>query len=211
MGRLIGEKMTTEVEKARQTQADLEQKLAAAEGRVVEMSTERRRLAFDANTGDADAKRALDKLNKESAVAGLEIENVRSALDEAKRRRAEAERTELMAHDRENAARWLEIAERRVERGKRIHAALDSVRKDIEADKADVDELHVLGCQAPTSQQFLVYGGLALSTFLTMLPLKAERHHLAPRERRSFQQLAIEQSAAVARLAAPFLDKAEAA
>jgi hypothetical protein len=56
-----------------------------------------------------------------------------------------------------------------------------------------------------------VYGGLALSSFLTLLPLKAERDHLAPRERRSFQQLAIDQRDAVARLAAPFLDKAEAA
>jgi hypothetical protein len=202
--------MTT-VEESRRIVAELETKLAAAEARAVELATERRRISFAANTGDADARKALDRLNKEAATAGLEIENIRSALEEAKRRLAEAERREAMAQGAENASRWLEIAERRVERGKRIHAALEVVRQDIEDDKADVDELHVLGCASPTSQQFRVYGGLALSTFLTMLPLKAERDHLAPREGRSFQQLAIEQRDAVARLAVPFLDKAEAA
>jgi predicted nucleic acid-binding Zn-ribbon protein len=148
MGRELEEKVTTEVETARQTLADLEQKLAAAEARVVEMSTERRRIAYAATTGDADAKRALDKLNKESAVAGLDIENVRSALDEAKRRLAEAERAESMAAATENAEAALVIADRLVERAAKIDAALATAREELHAYKHDLQGLHLAGCAA---------------------------------------------------------------
>lgn len=198
-------------EDCRRIVAELEQKLADAEARVVELEVERRQLSYDALVGNDQASKELARLTKESTTATIEIANAKAAVEEGKRRMNAAIRDEEMAEDREKAVRWLELAERRVERGRRIHAALDAVRKEIEDDKADVDALHVLGCPAPTSQQFRVYGGLALATFLTGLPLKAEREHLAPRERRSFQELAIEQRASVARLAAPFLGEKEAA
>ena len=60
-----------------------------------------------ANTGDGAAEKRLKALNTEAAHINLDIENVRSAIDEAKRRLAAAERDEAMAAARENAeAHW---------------------------------------------------------------------------------------------------------
>ena len=116
--------MTEATDAARQIVAELENKLAAAEARAVELQTERRRLSFDANTGDGAAEKRLKALNTEAAHINLDIENVRSAIDEAKRRLAAAERDEAMAAARENAARAAEVADSIAARGKRIDAAL---------------------------------------------------------------------------------------
>ena len=95
--------MTEATEAARQIVAEPENKLAAAEARAVELQTERRRLSFAANTGDGAAEKRLKALNTEAAHINLDIENVRSAIDEAKRRLAAAERDEAMAASVENA------------------------------------------------------------------------------------------------------------
>jgi hypothetical protein len=147
--------MTTEVETARQTLAGLEQKLASAEAHGVELQTERRRLSFDANTGDTKALKELEKLNARSATAGLEIENIRSAIDEAKRRLSAAIRDEETAKAREDAEAAIVIGERLVERAAKIDAALATAREEMQAYKRDVDSLHLIGCAAPTAQQFL--------------------------------------------------------
>ena len=61
-------------------------------------------------------------------------------------------------------------------------------------------------------EQIKVLGGLALATALMGLPLKAERDHLAPRERCSFSELCTGWAQGVTNWAAPFLgEKAEAA
>ena len=72
--------MTEATEAARQIVAELENKLAAAEARAVELQTERRRLSFAANTGDGAAEKRLKALNTEAAHINLDIENVRSAM-----------------------------------------------------------------------------------------------------------------------------------
>jgi hypothetical protein len=90
----------TQKEKSAATLAHLETKLAHATARATELQTERRKLSFDANTGDDAARKRLDKLNATSAVSGLEIENIKSAIDEARRRLAEAERAAGMVEQR---------------------------------------------------------------------------------------------------------------
>src|SRR5579872_6550140 len=104
-------------EEARRVVAELENKLAAAEARAAELQAERRRLSFDANTGDGSAEKKLKALNTESAHITLDIENLRSALEEAKRRLAAAERDEAMAEARANAVRVRELAESIAARG----------------------------------------------------------------------------------------------
>ena len=153
------------------------------------MNVERRRLAFDANTGDGKARKDLDKLNAKRATADLEIENVRSAIDEAKRRLAAAERDEQTAKAREDASAALVIGDRLVERAAKIDAALATAREEMQAYKRDVDALHITGCAAPTAQQFLTFGGLAVTAFTMQLPVKVDREFLAPRERRTFTDL----------------------
>ena len=72
------------IDEEKNTLAQLERKLAEATARATDLQTERRSVAFKANTGNADARKALDKLNGQSATADLEIENVKSAIEEAR-------------------------------------------------------------------------------------------------------------------------------
>ena len=111
----------------------------AAEARAVDLQTERRRLSFAANTGDGAAEKRLRALNTEAAHINLDIENVRSAIDEAKRRLAAAEHDEAMAAAVENAEAALVIGNRLLERAAKIDAALATAREEMLAYKRDVD------------------------------------------------------------------------
>ena len=199
--------MAETVEESRRIVAELENKLAAAEARAVELQTERRRLSFAANTGDGAAEKRLKALNTEAAHIALDIENIRSAIEEAKRRLAAAERDEAMATARDNAEAALVIGNRLVERASKIDAALATAREEMQAYKRDVDALHLTGCAAPTAQQFLTFGGLAVTAFTMQLPVKVDRDFLAPRERRTFTDLTTSWRDGVARWAGAFLDR----
>ena len=73
--------------------------------------------------------------------------------------------------------------------------------------KRDVDALHMTGCAAPTAQQFLTFGGLAVTSFTMQLPVKVDRDFLAPRERRTFTAITTAWRDGVTNWAARFLDK----
>ena len=149
--------MVETVEESRRIVADLEGKFAAAESRATELQTERRRLSFDANTGDGAAEKRLRALNTEAAHINLDVENVRSAIDEAKRRLAAAERDEALAAARDSAASALVIGDQLLECAAKIDAALATAREEMWAYKRNVDALHLTGCAAPTAQQFLTF------------------------------------------------------
>lgn len=199
----------TEVETARGTLADLEAKLAAVTARSVELADGRRLLSFAAHSGeDSAAEKKLRALNTESTHVNLDIENVRSAIEEAKRRLAEAERAEAAAAAAENAEAVMKIADRFAERGRRIDEAFARARAELDGFQTDMDALHALGVTHPRGEQFAVLGGLALASHLMTLPLKVDREHLAPRERRSFTETADAWRASIARSMAPFLEEA---
>ncbi len=167
-------------------------------------------ISFDANTGDAAARKALDKANAATTTVSLEIENLRSAIEEAKRRLAEAERAEEHAALAANGDKARVIGDSLLERSEKIDRAFVYIRAELEGFKTDLDELHSLGLANPRAEQFKVLGGLALSTALMGLPLKSERDHLAPKERRSFTDLAAGWRTSIHRWA-DGLGKAEAA
>jgi hypothetical protein len=200
----------TITEAAANTVTELESKLADASARAAALHTERRRLSFDANTGDDAARKRLDKLNAQSATADLEIENVRSAIEEARRRLADAQRSESAALLAENAAAATKLAGSIAERGRRADAAFANALAELEGLKADIDGLHKLGVTHPRGEQFKVLGGLALMTAVFSLPLKVDRSALAPRERHSFGELCAGWRTGVVNWAAPFLAKEEA-
>jgi DNA repair exonuclease SbcCD ATPase subunit len=197
----------TSTEQARATVAQLEEKLADASARAVELQTERRKLSFDANTGDDSARKRLDKLNAQSATIDLEIENMRSAIEEARRRLADAQRAEGVALLAKNAAEATKLADAIAEHGQRADAAFATAAAELEALKTKIDELHRLGVTYPRAEQFAVLGGLALMTAVTTLPLKVDRSHLAPRERQTFTELSATWRTQVMRWAQPFLAK----
>jgi predicted nucleotide-binding protein len=89
-----------EVTKATETLQRLESDLAKATDRATTLQTERRKLSFAAHSGDKAARTKLDKLTGESLTAGLEIENLIAAADEAKTRLAEAEHQAGLAAQR---------------------------------------------------------------------------------------------------------------
>ena len=141
-------------------------------------------------------------------MSDLDIENVRSPPSRKQNVVfSAAERDEAMAAARENAEAALVIGNRLVERAAKIDAALATAREEMLAYKRDVDALHLTGCAAPTGQQFLTFGGLAVTAFTMQLPVKVDRDFLAPRERRTFTELTTSWRDGVARWASAFLDR----
>jgi hypothetical protein len=199
------------VEDARAIVGEIDARLTDAMSRATANQVERRRLAYDANTGDEGARKWLDKLSVTARATSFEVEDCQSALDEAKRRLAESERYEERARLVDNAEAARKLADLLTTRGQRIDEALTTARTEMEALKGDIDELHRLGVSYPRAEQFNVLGGLALMTHVTTLPLKVDRSALAPRERQSFGELGATWRAQVLRWAATVLGEREAA
>ena len=82
------------------------------------------------------------------------------------------------------------------------------------ANKANdaLDELHRFGCRVPTRDVVRVYGALAIHTALMQSALWSREigRHLAPNERKTFDELKVQWHDMVERNAvAPYLDDAE--
>jgi hypothetical protein len=194
---------------ARKTVEDLEAKLAAASAREIELATEGRRLAFDAETGDAAAKKALAKFDEEAFVIERGRKNLQHALEEARRRLAAVVYAEERALLAGNAERALELAENIAARGLRLDEALAVVAAESKAYAADIAALNQLGCGSPRVEQFTSLGERAVSFALMASPLKIR--HLGFNERHTFGELSGTWRDSVARWASAFLDKSEAA
>jgi hypothetical protein len=199
------------VEDAKIIVAEIEARLAGAMARATANETERRRLAFDAATGEEGAKKALAKLNVAAGASAYEIEDCQSALNEAKRRLAEAERAEELVRLANNADAATKLADSIAEHGRRADAAFAAALVELEGLRADINELHRLGVAYPRAEQFNVLGGIALKTAVLPLPLKFDGGALAPRERKTFTELSSTWHAQVMGWASQFIDKAEAA
>jgi hypothetical protein len=196
-------------EDQREILAGLEAKLAEATGRATELQTERRRISFAANTGDAAARKALDAANAASGSIAIEIENLQSAIDEAKRRVDAAERGEVREALAENARRAVTIGEHIKQRGRKLDELANGLFAEAEALREDLATLHGLGCAYPSHFQLQSLGERALKSAAMASPFKIE--HLAPRERRSFGEMTTVFAETIARWASPFSDKREAA
>ena len=216
--------VTGSSEEARQIVADLENKLAAAEARAVELQTERRRLSFDANTGDGAAEKRLKALNTEAAHINLDIENVRSAIDEAKRRLAAAERDEAMAAGREKAERALIVSERVAARGKKLDQALLTLAMEAEGLEEDLSELNYqLGIAYPSLANFRAIVERPFVAGLMFQPSgkklsngwpadgTLKLRHLAPGERMTFSEITEGYAKTIRRTASMVLGEKEAA
>ena len=205
--------MTT-VDDGRATLAQLEAKLADSDRRAIELENEATGISLAAMTGDSAARKRLDALNRDRSGHEVESRNIKSAIRAQEALVAEAERTEAMADQRAHAEAAAKLAGSLAERGKRIDAAFEAARIELQSLKAEVDELHKHGFSHPRAEQIAVLGGLALASAVLGLPLRMpERSAMAPRERTSFTVLCSGWSQSIRNLAAPFLDgqKEEAA
>jgi hypothetical protein len=137
----------TEVLKAKETLQRLEAELAKATVHGTQLQVERRKLSFAAHSGDKPARAKLDKLTAESVTIGLEAENLRAAIDEARARLVAAERTADLATARANAGTLKEIAACVEKRGPAIAAALETICDEFVALEAELASARTLGAE----------------------------------------------------------------
>jgi DNA repair exonuclease SbcCD ATPase subunit len=194
-------------DQANQVLADLETKLSEAIQRLGDLQTKRRELSFAANTGDAKAHKALEAANASTATIGHEIENIRSAIEEATRRLREAENVEATAHQKNVAAQALGAS--MVERARKIDEALATVASEASGFMADISALNRLGTSNPRAEQWKSLGERALATALLQTPLQVRP--LGHGEKRNFSETALGWATSIDNWASALLDKSEAA
>jgi hypothetical protein len=176
--------MTTTTMEAQKILADLEQKLADAKSRHDETQTEAKEIAFAACTGEADARKRLDRLHIETAKISAEISSLEAALVEARRRVAEALASETDAAQLAKAQQAMEMVDAFTKRGAELDAALAAFLNEYAAMTADFYKLEGLG-YAPTTWALVKMNmSRAVSTALQFTELR--QAFLAPHERRNF-------------------------
>lgn len=200
------------VKVAEKTLADLETKRTALIARGVALSEERQRISFAAHAGgDKEARKRLDAINAEAAVHASEVESIDAAIAEAKNHIATAQHAERTAADREAARELRKAFDQFVAQAAALDAALTLIAETSNAVTATLNAIHSLGSGAPTGQQWLVYGEMAMQSTLMRTPWARAFRHLAPRERRSFTSLVRGWQASAAPSIAQRLGEQEAA
>ena len=102
-----------DLETATKTLAELEQKQVRLMARGVELGDERSQIALAAHTGDANARKRLDALNREISTHYSEVDGLHSAIKAQEKVVEQAKRDEATAQQRDNAKlaeanyRWL--------------------------------------------------------------------------------------------------------
>ena len=174
-----------------QTIATLQKKRAAMLERAAALAEERQRISFDAHAAnDKSARARLDRLHAEFATHASELESLDAALVTANEKLEAEQRAQETAADRQRIAELKKTYDRFVS----IAATLDEALADIVIQsnelKTTMDQIHRLGGGAPTGQQLLTFGELALQSALMLTPWARAFRHLAPKDRRSFTSLA---------------------
>jgi hypothetical protein len=146
----------TPIEKAKAVVTRLEKELAAVTNKATAAATERRRLSYSAHgCGDEKARAELSSANAASAALALDAENLRSAIEDARRKVGEAER-EVEAVKRREVAREAKaiIAEAEVFGGV-MADGLDRLCEALTGFSESLNKLERLGY--PLAQQRLRY------------------------------------------------------
>jgi hypothetical protein len=126
---------------------ELRGRIAAIEGRQIELAGERDELAFEAVVaGNAKAAKRVAEIAAELVHLQNEVATLNAALAEAGRRAASASAAEAVEAERLRAEQAQPIAERLADRGKKMDAAAKVIceeRAGIEADSAELARLGV--------------------------------------------------------------------
>src|SRR5579863_1452504 len=190
------------VDEATQTLAALNGKLADARLVLAEIDDRRQKLAYPAMTGDADAKKVLDKLNRDRAVHTADIESIDTAIAKARRDVGEAEAAAAREAQKERAREWLaraRILEECVAKGEKALRAIAEVGETIEDVLGELN--YELGLQYPNIAGFRAVADRPVDAALMFAPSgKAlgngqpkpgifKRRHLAPGERTTLSEI----------------------
>jgi hypothetical protein len=172
---------------AQEVLADLEQKHAAALARQAEAATERRRISFDAHTGDAAARAKLDELNGAGAVLTGEIASLAEAIDEARGRVSEARRTDALAAERDVARDVRKKAAAFRRHGAELDRLAARLVVQYDALKAEAGAIRDIGVPLPGLMLINAGACRALQAALMNTGLDIER--IAPSQRHTFTEL----------------------
>jgi hypothetical protein len=179
--------MTTTTEDARAVLTELETKLSAARARHDETQSEAKEIAFAAHTGEADAKKRLDRLHADAAKISSEVLSLEAAIIEARRRVAEALAAESDDVARDKAERALALLKEFGKRGQELDEALAAFLGKYAALTVDFHKLDALG-YAPTTYGLVKSNmGAAVTTALQFTEMR--QGFLAPHERRNFVEV----------------------
>jgi uncharacterized protein YhaN len=181
----------SDIQKAEKVLADLQAKRARLIARGVEIGDQRAAIAYDAHaTGNAKAERRLAELHREAAEYESQLAGLDAAIKTATDRLAKAQQAEAERTDKAAANELRKALKQFVEQGDALDTALAAVVETSTAMSALINQIHALGSAAPTGQQWLTFGELAMHSQLMRTPWARSFRHLAPRERRSFGDLA---------------------
>ncbi len=197
---------TTEdaIKQAERTHADLAKRLETLRADRAANEERRAALAFEAETGDAAAKRSISELTKAAAALDVDVQTVEAAIAEAARRvRAAAEASSRQA-ERDKARKARAVSARLAGRGAALEAGLNQVREAYRAFQDDLRELAALGAPAPSAALVDVNSRRALDAALDGLHVKARP--VPPLERHGFSELCAGWAQPSERWAAGILD-----
>jgi hypothetical protein len=170
--------------------ADLEAKREKLIARGAELPALRQGAAYLAHVErNAEARRALDKINAEVAIYASESASIDDAIAAAKNKVLIAQAFEAAAADRARAARALEILGAFREAGHELDDALRTVAETGRLLGNLLPQLHAAGVKSPTYEQLDALGYQAFATAIMQTPWHRRFEHLAPNQRRSFRGL----------------------
>lgn len=167
------------------TIADLKGRIAAIEGREIELTAERDELAYAAHIErNGKAVKRLAEIGTELQHLADETASLNAAIAEAGRRAAAADTADRDAAEREKAEKALVLLDSFAKRGAALDAKFDEAIAEFNAMSKEFRELEALGYPPTTFALVASNMKLALKTKLMNTGLIVE--HLAPHMRRNF-------------------------
>ena len=176
------------IKQAEATQAELTKRLAASREALKANIARRDDLAFEAQTGDAEAHKETARLSTEASALADDIASLEAAAKEAARRVTAAKEAAAKQVEREKAAKARVIAARLATRGAAIDAGLSAFKAAYTGLLDDMRELALLGAPAPSANLIDVNLRRALDSALGGLHTKVRP--VPPLQRHSFDELA---------------------
>src|SRR5262249_31022719 len=173
-------------------------------------------VSYEAHTGDQSAAAKLETLRERALRRDLELQNIESAIAEAKRHVAAAQEAEALAERKRCAAEARVV----IDRIDSLFASADTHFKQafdaLNAADGRIEELHRLGFDFPTAGQLRANIIYAFETAMMALPKylwselsRSGLRFLAPGHRRTFSQFWSQMSASLGREIATRLSEAK--
>jgi hypothetical protein len=163
---------------------DLQTKMADSKVWAAKIEESIRECAFDAHTGDLDARHRLDELHGQASMAEQDCKSLEIAIAEAKQRLQAAQAVDLDAHERQQATRALALLDGFAARGESLQQSLDKFLAQYAELSSDFHELDKLGYAPTTWALVKINMQAAVATSLQFTDLRQE--FLAPHARRTF-------------------------